>query len=431
MHGVDGEDPAEDEESDSDEEDIGEEEIFEGEEIFEEEEEDPAMMEIADMIKSQKVLRVAQTVETDSDAEEEDVIKVEDKVKEKNDAISHRRTHRNPVSVRGCIVAMLLFMTSQKCNAFQTVMGVFLHCTGCPTRVLDVLSSIGLSVSDYQVRKVLGNMTKDALEQVRKAVLCNDWFLVYDNINIAMKHQHQRINKLDTFENGTAATVILIPNEKEKIKADHSRFYEQNTDDLDNGNGLNNESDFDDKSDIGDESDIGDKGDKECNINNNDDDHELYKKNGSKKINDCCPSRPTIAVYRSDRTTLPTASIFFPNATEQSLLRTVCRHHFSSAIARFHTHSHITVIPIVKVDPLPTRKSITFQLQTMKIDESTIAGNLAVLETITDIGLRLARTWFTKLSNIIVAGDQMTVVRLLSLQIHRAIDPDPYGGLFW
>ncbi|KAG0310306.1 hypothetical protein BG000_007088, partial [Podila horticola] len=64
-------------------------------------------------------------------------------------------------------------------------------------------------------------MTKDAQNQVKKAVLDNDWFVVYDNINIAMKHHHQRINKLDTFENGTAATVVLIHAEEDNEKIAH------------------------------------------------------------------------------------------------------------------------------------------------------------------------------------------------------------------
>ncbi|KAF9312282.1 hypothetical protein BG006_004411, partial [Podila minutissima] len=87
---------------------------------------------------------------------------------------------------------------------------------GCPRRGLEALSSLGLSVSYDQVRRALRSLTKDALKQVQKAVLENDWYVVYDNINIAMKHHHQRVDKRDTFDNGTAATVILIPNENAK-----------------------------------------------------------------------------------------------------------------------------------------------------------------------------------------------------------------------
>ncbi|KAG0279662.1 hypothetical protein BGZ97_009537, partial [Linnemannia gamsii] len=265
-HKDDGKDMTEDEESEV-EGDVEEEEDIEKEDA--KEEEDVGMMDFVDIVESQKVVRLAQPVGADSDAEEEDAVKVEEK--NKSDAPARRRPHRNPVSVRGCIAAMLLFMTSQKCNAFQTVMGVFLHCTGCPTRVLDVLSSLGLSVSDDQVRKALGNMTKDAMDQVKKAVLENDWFVVYDNINIALKHHHQRINKLDTFENGTAATVILIHPEEDREKAGHDEKAEHgetsehderdpdNENVLDDENGSSNASNTDDESDTDDESSAGDE----------------------------------------------------------------------------------------------------------------------------------------------------------------------------
>ncbi|KAF9368787.1 hypothetical protein CPB97_004251, partial [Podila verticillata] len=375
-HKDDGEDVAEDEESEVGE-DVEEEEDVEKKEDAKEEE-DVEMMDFIDMVESQKVVWMAQAVEADSDAEEEDAVKVEDKVKGKNDAPTRRKPHRNPVSVRGCIAAMLLFMTSQKCNAFQTVMGVFLHCTGCPTRVLDVLSSLGLSVSDDQVRKALANMTKDAKDQVKKAVLHNEWFVVYDNINIAMKHHHQRINKLDTFDNGTAATVILIHAKEDYEKAEHDEKAEHGETSEHDERGPDDENGLDDEISLDDESDTDDE--------SNTDDESSADDEGRDNEHD--------EVNKSDK-------------------------------------SPACVVPIVEVDPLPIQKSITFQLQTMKIDESTIAGNLSVLETITDVGLGLARTWFAKLPNIIVAGDQMTVARLLSLQIHQAIDPNPFGSLSW
>ncbi|KAF9079027.1 hypothetical protein BGX23_005301, partial [Mortierella sp. AD031] len=238
------------------------------------------------------------------------------------------------------------------------------------------------------------------MDQVRKAVLNNDWFVVYDNINIAMKHHHQRINKLDTLENGTAATVILIHAEEDCKKAEHDEKAEHGETSEHDERGPDDENGSDDESDTDDESDSDDKisADDEGRNNEHNDIDE------SDKINERCPSRPLIVVFRPDRLAAPSASIFFPNATDRTLFRTVCRHHFSSVIAQ----SPACVVPIVEVDPLPIRKTIAFPLQTMKIDESTIAGNLSVLETIMDVGLGLARTWFAKLPVVIVGGDQMT-----------------------
>ncbi|KAF9369729.1 hypothetical protein CPB97_003345, partial [Podila verticillata] len=270
-------------------------------------------------------------VQDEEDEEDKENTAVAEEHTDKGGAVV-RRCGRHPSSVRGCIAAMLMFVRSRRCNAFQTVMGIFLHCIGCPRRGLEAMSSLGLSVSYDQVRRALRSLTKDALEQVQKAVLENDWFVVYDNINIAMKHHHQRVDKKDSFDNGTAATVILIPTDME----------DENT------------------------------------------------KNAA------------------------------------------CRTHLSAAIVRSLPHvSTGCVIPMQTIDEMDVRKTVAFPLPTMKIDESTIAGNLAVLENITRIGLRLSDSWFHRARNIIIAGDQMTVARLLSLKIHRAIESDPYGGLAW
>ncbi|KAF9117427.1 hypothetical protein BGW39_002190, partial [Mortierella sp. 14UC] len=270
-----------------------------------------------------------------------------------------RRKARKPSSVRGCIAAMLVFMSSQKVNAFQTIMGLFLHCTGCPRRVLEVLSGLGLSISYSHVQNGLRSLTKDAQEQVKKAVKDYDWFVVYDNINIASTHHHQRADKRDTFDNGTAATVILFPSDKDQSLA----------------------------------------------------------------------KPPTLFRPVHER---PIAKLFFPNELDAKVFQQVSRSHVSSAIVRSLSEDPTAVsIPVMPIKKLKVDKTALFPLQTMRLDESTIAGNLAVLERITQVGLQLPESWFAHPTNTIIAGDQMTVSRLLTLKIHRIVDPDPYHSLAW
>jgi hypothetical protein len=269
-----------------------------------------------------------------------------------------RRRARKPSSVRGCISAMLLFMTSQKTNAFQTVLGIFLHCTGCPRRVLEVLSGFGLSISYSQVLSCLKSLTKDAYMRVLQAVKENDFYLVYDNINLAIKHHHQRSNNRDTFDNGTAATVIIIPSDKNKPE-------------------------------------------------------------------------PTIFCPVEERS-VADANLFFPNDGDLENLFNVCQSHVSDSIVRSLPEGSTTfAIPIVPVEQLDLAKSTVFPLPVMKLDESTIAGNLSVLQRITEVGLNLPKSWFANPKNMFVAGDQMTVSRLLTLKVHRCFDPDPYHSLSW
>ncbi|KAF9974798.1 hypothetical protein BGZ75_000697, partial [Mortierella antarctica] len=272
-----------------------------------------------------------------------------------------RRRSQKPTSVRGCIAAMLIFMSSQKVNAFQTIMGLFLHCTGCPKRVLEVLSGLGLSISYSQVQNGLRSLTKDAREQVKEAVRKCDWYIVYDNLNIANKHHNQRADKRDTFDNGTAATVILFPSDKEQ------------------------------------------------------------------------PPLVPAALFRpEDERPEPAAGLFFPNEFDLEVFQQVSRSHVSDAITRsLPEGSAAFAIPVTPIKKLSVEKTSLFPLQTMRLDESTIAGNLAVLERITQVGLQLPKKWFADPKNTIVAGDQMTVSRLLTLKIHRIVDTDPYHSLAW
>jgi len=272
----------------------------------------------------------------------------------------HRRTHR-PTSVRGCIMAMLIFMSSQKVNAFQTIMGLFLHCTGCPKRVLEVLSGLGLSISYSQVQNGLRSLTRSAQEQVKNAVKEHDWYIVYDNINIANKHHHQRADKRDTFDNGTAATAILFPSNKDQT-----------------GNA------------------------------------------------------PPILFRPENKGLEPDADLFFPDDFDLEVFYQVSVSHISNAVVRSSPEgSAALAIPIVPIKKLDIKKTAFFPLQTMRLDESTIAGNLAVLERITQAGLQLPENWFADPENTIVAGDQMTVSRLLTLKIHRIVDANPYDSLAW
>ncbi|KAF9279456.1 hypothetical protein BGZ74_002840, partial [Mortierella antarctica] len=276
-------------------------------------------------------------------------------------ACKHCKTCK-PTLVCSGIAAMLIFMMLQKVNAFQMVMGIFFHCTGCPKQVLEVLSGLGLSISYSQVQNRLWSLTKDAHAQVEKAAQENDWYVVYDNINIANKHHHQRADKCDTFENKITATHVLVP----KAPTD------ENTDE-----------------------------------------------NTSK-------NQPTLDVFNSEsERPMPEADLFFPDDTDLAIFQHVCQLHISDAIVQsFPKGSSVCAIPIVPVTTLWLHKTTALPLQIMKIDESTIASNLAVLEQITTVGLQLPKAWFSDPKNIIMAGDQMTMSRLLTLKVHHATDSD-------
>ncbi|KAG0221950.1 hypothetical protein BGW42_007049, partial [Actinomortierella wolfii] len=93
--------------------------------------------------------------------------------------------------------------------------------------------------------------------------------------------------------------------------------------------------------------------------------------------------------------------------------------------------SSISTIPITPIDPPPITKTETRPLQIIKIDQSTIEGDLEIMETIVGmIGLSKIYVHDDNV-NIVIAGDQLTVARLQSLKAQRAYDIDRYDTFEW
>ncbi|KAG0344942.1 hypothetical protein BGZ54_005709, partial [Gamsiella multidivaricata] len=91
---------------------------------------------------------------------------------------------------------------------------------------------------------------------------------------------------------------------------------------------------------------------------------------------------------------------------------------------RYSTQVHPIELPEVK-------ETRTFPLPTMKINQSTAAGNIGILETVMRDTLRSPGERFNDHTRIIVAGDQLTVFRIVSLQELRAADTTNLNQMQW
>ncbi|KAF9898852.1 hypothetical protein BX616_003542, partial [Lobosporangium transversale] len=112
-------------------------------------------------------------------------------------------------AVAATILSMLVKLRSQKSNYLQMMMGLHLHASGCPKRVINLLAAFGISVSHMTICTALKSLTTNSLQEVRLQVRKRPFFLVYDNINIANRKYDQRSNNLDSFDNGTTSTIVL------------------------------------------------------------------------------------------------------------------------------------------------------------------------------------------------------------------------------
>ncbi|KFH61866.1 hypothetical protein MVEG_12295 [Podila verticillata NRRL 6337] len=115
------------------------------------------------------------------------------------------------------IISMLLITKARTSNYLPKVFSLFLYSTGASKKVLEVFSSVGLSVSYNSVAGSLTALTKDALKMVRNYVHNprNCFIVVYDNVNMAFKKLDQRLENQDEFQSGATAEVIAVSTEPE------------------------------------------------------------------------------------------------------------------------------------------------------------------------------------------------------------------------
>lgn len=62
---------------------------------------------------------------------------------------------KNVSSTVVMICSILLFLTSQKSDYFQMMMGLYLYSAGCSSSIMDILSKVGISVSRITVQEAL------------------------------------------------------------------------------------------------------------------------------------------------------------------------------------------------------------------------------------------------------------------------------------
>lgn len=113
----------------------------------------------------------------------------------------------------------------------------------------------------------------------------------------------------------------------------------------------------------------------------------------------------------SPRHLRPTVGNFLPDVSLAHHMRQVYQSHIADVWTRSWPKFSQCSITISPIDVLPAVKTTTFPLPCMNINQSTIEGNLAITEAITNDTLRLPESWFQD-QNIIVASDQLTVARL-------------------
>ncbi|KAH7056258.1 hypothetical protein BKA57DRAFT_522345 [Linnemannia elongata] len=86
--------------------------------------------------------------------------------------------------------------------------GIFFHASNCSKDVINTLAKAHICVSYDSTLAAVGSLTEDATRIVPEAVLNNNWYIVYDNINFYITVTDQRVDNADTQVNGATATIV-------------------------------------------------------------------------------------------------------------------------------------------------------------------------------------------------------------------------------
>jgi hypothetical protein len=135
---------------------------------------------------------------------------------------------------------------------------------------------------------------------------------------------------------------------------------------------------------------------------------------------DPVPNQPTTPILRD----------FAPDEGNRLHFRNVTRFQLLDVLQRVDDGYSWYIIPAPALEPLQVRETVTFPLPAMHIDQSSIEGNLRIIETVMMDMLDLPKDWFD-MKKIIIAGDQLTVSRVRSLQGLLRANNSQFGMLTW
>ncbi|KAF6764945.1 hypothetical protein DFP72DRAFT_1058761 [Ephemerocybe angulata] len=116
-------------------------------------------------------------------------------------------------------ISAMTFARNRATNLLPTICGVFFKIEGTSSRVVRMLSNIGLSVSSKMVERIKENISDDAIRRARTLMKSGRPFVtVFDNLNFYLRKHQQRITNQNESLNVTNSAILGIPDEGIDVK---------------------------------------------------------------------------------------------------------------------------------------------------------------------------------------------------------------------
>ncbi|KAF4604189.1 hypothetical protein EYR40_001372 [Pleurotus pulmonarius] len=108
---------------------------------------------------------------------------------EPDDGIDQAMGRRQKLmKIRGLLCASIfLKSTNQHCNAFQSVVGMFLNATNTPETVREFLSSLGVSITTTSINSAVRSLSTGARKRMEELGRSFRVLFAYDNLDMEMK----------------------------------------------------------------------------------------------------------------------------------------------------------------------------------------------------------------------------------------------------
>ncbi|KAJ7599752.1 hypothetical protein C8J56DRAFT_768775, partial [Mycena floridula] len=108
-------------------------------------------------------------------------------------------------------ISIMMHSTNQRCNALQTLIGIFLHAANTPETVAELLAHIGVSISTTAINQVTANLSLESTRAIKALGATLLTAYAYDNVDIDLKHSVPTIeNPLPTLIHLTSATLLPL-----------------------------------------------------------------------------------------------------------------------------------------------------------------------------------------------------------------------------
>ena len=110
------------------------------------------------------------------------------------------------------MISILMQGTNQKCNALESVFGIFLHSCNTPQKVIDTLAHMGITISCHTVHDTIHSLSLETYETLRKMGQTLLVAYAYDNFDIDFKTHVPTVEAKyhDTLTDLTSGTIIQL-----------------------------------------------------------------------------------------------------------------------------------------------------------------------------------------------------------------------------